>query len=101
MKKYFLKESGEELKFGDMLVLDFYNCDGAVCDHMEVKFTPDRVKILTVGNVIEEKNVPDFKGINFGELKKHTGKSKIEAKFEELENRITELEGLVAELRDE
>lgn len=61
MKKYFMKETQEELKFGDMIELDFSNDNGekTVHHHMECKFIPELVDTLLENDIIEEKEIKE------------------------------------------
>lgn len=64
MKKYFLKDSNEELKFGDIIELDFTKDteDGHTRHHhLECKFIPDLIPLLLkqeiiIGKEVESKN---------------------------------------------
>lgn len=107
MKKYFLKETGEQVKIGDIIVLNFEGTNkkrGKINAHLEVKATPLMLSLLIDEGIIEERDLEEeVKGIKFNveELKKHVGKSKIEDKLNELDERLTELEGIVAEWDNE
>lgn len=60
MKKYFLKDSNEELKFGDIIELDFTKDteDGHTRHHhLECKFIPDLIPLLLKQEIIIEKEV--------------------------------------------
>lgn len=62
MKKYFLKDSNKELKFGDIIELDFTKDteDGHTHHHhLECKFIPDLIPLLLKQEVIVEKEVED------------------------------------------
>lgn len=62
MKKYFMKDSGEELQFGDMIELDFTKDteDGHTSHHhMECKFIPGLIPMLLEQEIIEEKEFKD------------------------------------------
>lgn len=62
MKKYFMKDSGEELQFGDMIELDFTKDteDGHTSHHhMECKFIPGLITMLLEQEIIEEKEFKD------------------------------------------
>lgn len=62
MKKYFLKDSNEELKFGDIIELDFTKDteDGHTrYHHLECKFIPDLIPLLLKQEIIIEKEVED------------------------------------------
>lgn len=62
-KKYFMKETGEELEFGDIIEL---NCskeleDGRVTIEREIKFSEDTVEVLLDLGIIEvEDSLIDF-----------------------------------------
>lgn len=107
MKKYFLKDTGEEVKIGDIVALDLVGeneKDGKLFEHLEVKATPMMLKLLIGEGVIVEKDLEDkMKEIKFNmeELKKQTVKGKIDAKLDELDKRLTELEGIIAEWDNE
>ena len=107
MKKYFLKETGEQVKIGDIVALDFEGKNkkgGKVYEHLEVKATPMMLALLIDEGIIEEKELEEkVKGIKFNieELKKNTTESKINAKLDELDERLTELEGIIAEWDNE
>lgn len=56
MKKYFMTGTDDELKFGDMVELDFTRENekgNTVHHHMEVKFIPELVDMLLENGVIE------------------------------------------------
>ena len=60
MKKYFLKNSNEELKFGDIIELDFTKDtkDGHTrYHHLECKFIPDLIPLLLKQEIIIEKEI--------------------------------------------
>lgn len=60
MKKYFLKNSNEELKFGDIIELDFTKDteDGHTRHHhLECKFIPDLIPLLLKQGIIIEKEI--------------------------------------------
>lgn len=62
MKKYFLKNSNEELQFGDIIELDFTKDteDGHTRHHhLECKFIPDLIPLLLKQEIIVEKKVED------------------------------------------
>lgn len=82
MKKYFMAESGEELNFGDMIELDFVGEEDGVKkhSHVEMKFIPEVVDDLLEEEIITVKEVKDR---NYPES---------------LEDRVTDLEEVIAEL---
>lgn len=62
MKKYFLKDSNEELKFGDIIELDFtkdMKNGNTHHHHLECKFIPNLIPLLLKQEVIVEKEVED------------------------------------------
>nr|DAH94529.1 MAG TPA: hypothetical protein [Caudoviricetes sp.] len=62
MKKYFLKDSNEELKLGDIIELDFIKDteDGHTRHHyLECKFIPDLIPLLLKQEIIIEKVIED------------------------------------------
>lgn len=62
MKKYFMKSSGKEINFGDMIEVDFTQDmpdDKVKYYHMECRFLPDLLPIFLENDVIEEKEVED------------------------------------------
>lgn len=62
MKKYFLKDSNEELKFGDIIELDFtkdMKNGNTRHHHLECKFIPDLIPLLLKQEIIIEKEVED------------------------------------------
>lgn len=64
MKKYFMKETDDEIQFGDMIVLDLTKDqpNGKVQHHhFECKFIPELVPLLLEEEVIDEVEVPDEK----------------------------------------
>ena len=120
MKKYYLKHTGEEVKYGDIVALDFEgkNKKGDVLtEYTEVKVTPIMLDLLIAVGVVEEKEEKEekkktkeeegywdkLKGIKFDieNLKRQTTTTKIEARLQELDERLTELEGIIAEWDNE
>lgn len=68
MKKYFMQETAEELKFGDMIVLDLsHDMENGHTKHhhLECKFIPELVPILLEEGVIKEEDVKDEKPLDF------------------------------------
>lgn len=59
MKKYFMKETSEEVKFGDTIVLEFTkNVKGRTIHHCyECRFIPELVPVLLENDIIEEKEI--------------------------------------------
>ena len=98
MKKYFMKGTDDELQFGDVIELDFVGEEDGKTKHthLEVEFMPEVVDDLLEQEVIEvsgdedeeeEKELIDF----------DSEESEI---LEELDDRMTDLEGRVAELEE-
>ena len=68
MKKYFMQETAEELKFGDMIVLDLskeMENGHTKHHHLECKFIPELVPILLEEGVIKEEEVEDETPLDF------------------------------------
>lgn len=86
MKKYFLAGTEDEIKFGDELELDFTRenekTGKTVHHHMEIKFIPELVAMLLNEGVVEE----------------HEDVEK--CPLEDLEARLTDIEGRLAELEN-
>lgn len=62
MKKYFMKGSGKEISFGDMVEVDFTKDmpnDKVKYYHMECRFLPELLPIFLENDVIEEKDIKD------------------------------------------
>lgn len=60
MKKYFMKNTEDELQFGDMIELDLtedMENGGVKHKHLECKFAPDLVDMLLEADVIEVQEV--------------------------------------------
>lgn len=115
MKKYYLVESGEEIKFGEILVLELTKegKNSTIHKHMEVKFIPELVDILLEQGIIKEEDVEnkeeDDVTFEWEEDNSALGKllqsmimttEDLEKKVEELENRLTECEETIATLLD-
>lgn len=98
MKKYFMKNTEDEIQFGDMIELDFTRdteC-GVVHHHMECRFLPELIPILLEDEAIEEREVEDEESNSedcpvVEELIKAN---------EALELRIDQLEGELKNLRE-
>lgn len=103
MKKYFMKGTQDEVQFGDMLELDFTKDtkNGTIHKHLELKFIPELVDVLIEEDVIEEKNCLSEKkpaeGINFN-VENKPRMTSLGEELCDIKNRLTELEGIVAEL---
>lgn len=62
MKKYFMKDTEDELQFGDLIELDLTEDmpNGNVKHrHLDCKFLPDLIDTLLEAGVIEEEDVED------------------------------------------
>lgn len=100
MKKYFMCSSGKEIKFGDRIELDLTEDlkDGSVNHkHLECKFHPILVDLLIEQGVIEKKEVKREEE----ETEESFFLDEIFERLSALEDRITELEGQMAELYDD
>lgn len=108
MKKYFMKDSGEELKFGDMIELDFTKDtnDGHTCHHhLECKFIPGLIPMLLEQGIIEEKefenkdtDTPDDSCLETAQMIMSTLKT-IANKVKQMDDRITDLNKIVKKLQ--
>lgn len=58
MKKFFMKETGDELHFGDIVVFDLAGDEDGkkVHRHIECKFIPEMIDLLKEYDLIEERN---------------------------------------------
>lgn len=96
MKKYYLQGTAEELKIGDMIVLDLTGDmpNGHIRHHhMEVKFLPEIIPLLLEQGVIEEQEVKEKKSKPLSN-KDYTIKELIKAN-ETLSNKVNELENVL------
>lgn len=61
MKKYFIKETDEELEFGDIVELDLFKetSSKSVNHTVEVKFTEDIANLLVDAGIVEEREDED------------------------------------------
>lgn len=108
MKKYFMKDSGEELKFGDMIELDFTKDtnDGHTCHHhLECKFIPGLIPMLLEQEIIEEKefenkdtDTPDDDCFETAQMIMSTLET-IANKIKQMDNKITDLNKIVKNLQ--
>lgn len=108
MKKYFMKDSGEELKFGDMIELDFTKDtnDGHTCHHhLECKFIPGLIPMLLEQGIIEEKefenknnDTPDNDCLETAQMIMSTLET-IANKIKQMDNKITDLNKIVKNLQ--
>ena len=103
MKKYFMQKTAEELKFGDMIVLDLsHDMENGHTKHhhLECKFMPELVPILLEEGIIKEEEVKEDKPLDFQDddtscpLMEEVIKAK-----EELELRVDKLEREVITFR--
>lgn len=90
MKKYLLKESGEELEFGDIIGITLKKVteDGCVTVEKELEFTPDEVEFLLDMDIIEETEAL----IDFEDEENEEEGCPFEGRLEALEERVEELE---------
>lgn len=99
MKKYFIKESGEEVQFGDTIEMDFTkNMPNSKVRHYHIdcEFIKELLPIFLENEVIIEKEIGEENKdsiIDFG-----SPSSKIDN--DSLEDRVTYLEGKVADLEE-
>lgn len=108
MKKYFMKDSGEELKFGDMIELDFTKDtnDGHTCHHhLECKFIPGLIPMLLEQGIIEEKefenknnDTPDDDCLETAQMIMSTLET-IANKVKQMDDKITDLNKIVKKLQ--
>lgn len=109
MKKYYFKENGKELKFGDMLEVDLSEDlpNGKThYHHLECKFHPSLVDLLLDAGIIEVKeegSSEEKEDDMLNTILEHIiGAQEETLKYlEEVENRLTDLEEAVAELLPE
>lgn len=108
MKKYFMKDSGEELKFGDMIELDFTKDtnDGHTCHHhLECKFIPGLIPMLLEQGIIEEKefenknnDTPDDDCLETAQMIMSTLET-IANKVKQMDDKITDLNKIIKKLQ--
>lgn len=108
MKKYFMKDSGEELKFGDMIELDFTKDtnDGHTCHHhLECKFISGLIPMLLEQGIIEEKefenknnDTPDDDCLETAQMIMSTLET-IANKVKQMDDKITDLNKIVKKLQ--
>ena len=103
-----MKDSGEELKFGDMIELDFTKDtnDGHTCHHhLECKFIPGLIPMLLEQGIIEEKefenkdtDTPDDDCLETVQMIMSTLET-IANKIKQMDNKITDLNKIVKNLQ--
>lgn len=103
-----MKDSGEELKFGDMIELDFTKDtnDGHTCHHhLECKFIPGLIPMLLEQGIIEEKEfenknnvTPDDDCLETAQMIMSTLET-IANKVKQMDNKITDLNKIVKNLQ--
>lgn len=103
-----MKDSGEELKFGDMIELDFTKDtnDGHTCHHhLECKFIPGLIPMLLEQGIIEEKefenknnDTPDDSCLETAQMIMSTLET-IANKIKQMDNKITDLNKIVKNLQ--
>lgn len=110
MKKYFMQGTAEELKFGDMIVLDLSEDlkNGNVKHHhLECRFIPQIVPLLVEEGVIEVKDVKKTKDnpktkqkpLDFTDDNCSMVDELVKAN-QNLKHRVYDLEKMVADLSD-
>lgn len=109
MKKYFMKDTEDELQFGDMVEVDLTEDmpDGGVKHkHLECKFIPELVDMLVEHDIIDvvsdeadtkEEDEPTEEECCIIE-QMVIAHENLEAKVEELENEVVSLKNAVAKL---
>lgn len=98
MKKYFLKKTGEELKFGEALNLELTKRNegkGVKYCYLNCDFTPDLVSLLLEFDIIEEREVTEKPTIDFEVEEKNTCKG-----CNDLHNFIESSISITSELTD-
>lgn len=105
MKKFFMKGTDDVLEFGDMVELDLSEDmpNGHVIHHhLECKFIPDLIPLLLNNDIIEEKEVEEEEpDTEKNPLDPEEGCPMIDELLSlnnSLEERLCDLEGLVAEI---
>ncbi len=103
-----MKDSGEELKFGDMIELDFTKdtSDGHTCHHhLECKFIPGLIPMLLEQGIIEEKefenknnDTPDDNCLETAQMIMSTLEI-IANKVKQMDDKITDLNKIVKKLQ--
>lgn len=103
-----MKDSGEELKFGDMIELDFTKdtSDGHTCHHhLECKFIPGLIPMLLEQGIIEEKefenknnDTPDDNCLETAQMIMSTLET-IANKVKQMDDKITDLNKIVKKLQ--
>lgn len=96
-----MQETAEELKFGDMIVMDLSEDmeDGHTKHHhLECKFIPELVPILLEEGIIEEKEVEENKPLDFQDDPPMM--EKLLKANQNLEKRVYTLEKAVIKLRE-
>ena len=101
MKKYFMKGTDEEIKFGDMLELDCSKDmeDGHICHHhLECKFIPELVDTLIEEEIIEAKgeDLIDFVDDGCSQIEKLVNMyNTLEEKIDELHSDLNQIKSLI------
>lgn len=107
MKKYYMKETGNEVKLGDPIELDFMKTeDGKVVDeaHISGILTPSLIPLLLKKGLMEEREIADNKKPStFQKMYDITTQlldicKELNAQNAEQERRITELEEEMSKL---
>lgn len=93
MKKYFVKETDEEIQFGDTIQLDLTKKTkhGVHTVQGEIKFSPMSLPLLVEVGVIEAREVEDEEMLDFDEEPCETLEALMED-FDTLEERVDKLE---------
>lgn len=95
MVKYFWKDSNKEVKFGDYIdeVWKHEDKDNTSYIHVKGEFNRRCAELLLCKGIIYAKDIPN-------ETKNTKAHSDVETRLKVLEDRIIELEGVVADLLD-
>lgn len=99
MKKYYLQDTAEEVKIGDMIVLDLTEDmpNGKVKHHhMECKFIPPIIPLLVEQGIIEVQEVKEKKMVPANEIATLENINKLMSQLKDLQNRAEALTKLVA-----
>lgn len=99
MKKYYLQDTAEEVKIGDMIVLDLTEdmSNGKVKHHhMECKFIPPVIPLLIEQGIIEVQEVKEKKMAPANEIATKENLDKLMTQLKDLQDRANALTKMVA-----
>ena len=102
MKKYFVVETDEICEFGDVVNLTFFKEieDGKVTIEKDVEFSEDTMDWMIEMGFVEEREVEENDLIDFGNEEPCEALVALEEDFEELEQRVDAMEGMIKEIYD-